>query len=366
MAFCSHGQYEIDRYDIDSLQLFSENQLTYEFNIESPNQGLFFNKNIYSEFPYIKLKILNNTNDTIIKKYKENDDHLTWIRQGGSCGRCDTMLPNDYFILRSGWLVTRSTVVSVDSRITIQYKIGDNWLNCIIQTWGELYPDGYVLDESAPIKVESDSIEKIQSDIKVQDTTGAFYYYTQNKREYIEPIDSFGTYKYHIYLKDLSEIGLDPKLLKSYLKSKDLKVSIREPRESLITWEENDFLILYCMSRDIERIKTLLKGTAIHFMIDFRYHKSRIYLDDTYDIFFSSHLNWSETDVEEFLKTEGIENYKRLRKTNNEFPLEYSFYVEITLDNKYQHSGQHLINKLIKMPEIAWINTGMSSYGVED
>ena len=49
-----------------------------------------------------------------------------------------------------------------------------------------------------------------------------------------------------------------------------------------------------------------------------------------------------------------------------EFSMKYSYFVEFTLDNKYQHSEQNLINKLIDMPEVAWISSGRKTYVKKD
>ena len=71
-----------------------------------------------------------------------------WIRVGGSCGRCDRMAPNDYFILKSGWASWGyHPVGGFRTSIEIQTQIGDSISNCVIRTWGELYPEGYSFDK---------------------------------------------------------------------------------------------------------------------------------------------------------------------------------------------------------------------------
>ncbi|MFM1998504.1 MAG: hypothetical protein RL204_451 [Bacteroidota bacterium] len=148
IAFSGYGQYERDHYKVDSLQIFSGDKLTYEFNLQGPSQGLFFNQYVYSQLPGIELKIYNNTGDTITTSYREKDAHLMWIRVGGSCGRCDTMAPNDYFILKSGWASWGyHPVGGFRTSIEIQTQIGDSISNCVIRTWGELYPEGYSFDK---------------------------------------------------------------------------------------------------------------------------------------------------------------------------------------------------------------------------
>lgn len=143
-----YGQYGKDRFEVDTIQLFSADKLTYEFNLFGPSQGLFFDQYTYSQLPSIKLKIINNSQDTIIKEYREKDAHLMWIRVGGSCGRCDTLAPNDYFVLKSGWAAWGYRPIGpFTTPINIKTKRKDSYATCVIRTWGEIYPEGYFLNK---------------------------------------------------------------------------------------------------------------------------------------------------------------------------------------------------------------------------
>jgi len=364
---------------------YHESKECYFFNLTEINQTLYFDSAIYDNSRPMNVLIKNDTGDTVLIKIKSLQSDKQIFRENST----RYLIPEEYYSISPQFNTTRFGRQSslLNSFFEFYYGTSSQEIDqyFIFRMRGELALDSLpdfkdslntnlpVAKTLAPsnsstlvIRHPKNTADKTLPSETKPDSLGDFYFYSQNKREYIAPIDSFGTYKYHVYLKDLTKIGLDAQLLHSYLKSNDIKVSISKPSGSLLTGEENDFLILYCKSEDIKRIKTLLKGTAIHFMIDSRFHRSDTYLDDTYDLFFSSQLNWNETDVEEFLKTEGIKNYKRLRKTNNEFSKAYSFFVEITLDNKYQHSDQDLINRLIKMPEIAWISSGRTKYTILD
>lgn len=137
-----YSQYSRDRYLVDSLQQFSPDKLTYEFNIDGPTQGLYFDKYLYKKLPNISLKIYNNTNDTLIKVYRERDAHLMWIRTSENCGRCDTLLPNDYFVVRSGWASWQNPRGIFSTTLNISYRTitSNKTKECIIRTWGEIYP----------------------------------------------------------------------------------------------------------------------------------------------------------------------------------------------------------------------------------
>lgn len=98
----SFGQWS-NRYEIDTVQLFTGDNLIYEFNLFGPTQGLFFDSCTYQKLPRIQLKIVNNSEDTVIQHYRSKDAHLMWFRMGGSCNNCDTLAPYEHIILQSGW-----------------------------------------------------------------------------------------------------------------------------------------------------------------------------------------------------------------------------------------------------------------------
>jgi hypothetical protein len=148
-VFNTIGQYGIDRYDVDSLQLFNPEQNVYEFDLVPGTQGLFFDQYLYEEYPmnWITMKIYNRTNETILKHYRERDKHLMWLRMGGNCaGHCDTLRAGEYFILKGAWGNWGNKPMGPFSTpINISFEQGDSTYNCIIQTWGEVYPSGHFM-----------------------------------------------------------------------------------------------------------------------------------------------------------------------------------------------------------------------------
>ncbi|MCH2231808.1 MAG: hypothetical protein MK105_15850 [Crocinitomicaceae bacterium] len=370
--------------------LYQENKECYFFNLSNNNQTLYFDSVIYDNNRPISILVENDLEDTVFFKIKR----LQSDKQKFTEKSTRYLLPKEHYVITLEFNSNRFNKQSIlNSFFECYYNSSSNITDqhFILRLVGNIklgdLPDFEesrfadldipIAKQTAPsylnelvIRAEEDNIdEAMNANLSLDDSDsieGLFYYYTQNKREFIEPIDSFGIYKYHIYLKDLSEIGLNQELLKSYLKSNGIKVTISKPPNHVITSEQNDFLVFYCKSEDIERIKILLKGVDIHFIIDSKHYRNNRFLDDTYDLYFSSNLNWNEDDVGAFLNDNGIKNYKGIRKTNNEFSMKYSYFVEFTLDNKYQHSEQNLINKLIDMPEVAWISSGRKTYVKKD
>lgn len=162
-AFNAIGQYGTGRYDVDSLQLFNPEQKVYEFDLVPGTQGLFFDQYVYEEYPmnWITMKLYNRTNEIIVQHYRERDKHLMWLRMGGSCsGRCDTLRPGEYFILKGGWGNWGSKPQGPFSTpINIPYEQGDSTYNCLIQTWGEVYPVGHPMIRRQHSAIETSSPE---------------------------------------------------------------------------------------------------------------------------------------------------------------------------------------------------------------
>lgn len=266
-SFFSYGQYGKDRYDVDSLQLFTEGQFTYEFNINSPIQGLYFDSVVYENLPMITIKIVNNTDDTIIKRYKEKDRHLMWIRSGGSCGRCDTMLPNAYFELRSAWLSYQYG--SISSVIDIQYQQNGIWKNCRINTWGSLFPEGYTFEKNdtnnpklikaSKHDISKDTLKASEYDIS-KDTVSGLHYWTRagrkkinsNEVNYYTPRLSSDGYKW------VGDKG------KKYLDSLNSMVA---PYGASIKWAKANGMIISCKPINASRISKIIGNRELHIML---------------------------------------------------------------------------------------------------
>jgi hypothetical protein len=373
IAFLSYGQYDKDRYKVDSLQIFLEDKLTYEFNLHGPSQGLFFDRYVYSQLPYIQLKINNNSKDTITKRFREKDAHLMWIRVGGSCGRCDTMAPNDYFILQSGWAGWGYRPVgSFHTSIQIQTQIGDSVANSTIHTWGEVYPEGYSFDkvnaeQKVPEDIDTIRLEEIslydKSDsIKISGSFEGVYFYNWSEKQIINP-DNMGLYTYHVFKRDLEATGLDLDSIMSLLKSKNLYIGFSKPSSSIITWEENYYYTFKCTPNDVLEIKKMLKNINIHLTI--MMGSSPTYLDDNYLVFFTENSDLDEHDVIDIIKGKGVSNYEIIPKTKVNFPKEYSYLIKIRLGNE-QQSNLKLIEDLIAIPEVSWVTSGRQSYSCYD
>lgn len=232
ITFLSYGQYEKGRYKVDSLQIFSGDKLTYEFNLHGSSQGLFFDRYVYSQLPYIQLKIYNNTEDTITTRYREKDAHLMWIRAGAK-GSCETMAPNDYFILRSGWAGWGNRPVGpFRNLIQIQTQNGDSVANSTIYTWGEIYPEKYNFNydtvESKHVKSPEDSALKgplfpganseTQSNQMLTDYIDSCF----NKE--IFPKKDIGKIVYFEFTIDRNGEVVEPKVLKSVSPSIDKEI----------------------------------------------------------------------------------------------------------------------------------------------
>lgn len=334
IALSGHGQYERDHYKVDSLQIFSGDKLTYEFNLQGPSQGLFFNRYVYSQLPGIELKIYNNTRDTISASYREKDAHLMWIRVGGSRGKCDTMAPNDYFILKSGWASWGyHPVGGFRTSIEIQTQIGDSISNCVIRTWGELYPEDYTFNKDKLEQNVPDNIDTIRSkEIHVydiaKDTISGLHYWSHAGKEKINPS------KVKYYTPRLVSDGYNwiGERGRKYLDSLNTLVA---PFGASIKWAEADGMIITCNSKDSQIISRILGKRNLYIMLS-----RQEWLEDRYRIEFKNDLS----------KEEITTVLNRLNLEPN--LIDGSKVAFVTLSNSPKDNNNSITDQLAKMKEI--------------
>jgi hypothetical protein len=288
-----------------------------------------------------------------------------WIRAGGNCGRCETMAPNDYFILQSGWAGWGNRPFGpFHTSIQIQTQIGDSVANSTIHTWGEIYPEKYNFNDDT---LESKEVDvRLYSDmsdsIKISDSINGLYYYNWSEKQIISP-DNMGLYTYHVFKRDLEATGFDLDSIKSLLRSKNLYRGFSKPSTSIITYEEIDFYTFKSRPNDVLEIKKMLKGINVHLTV--RMGSSPTYLDDSYLVFFTEGLGLDEHNVIDIIKGKGVSNYEIIPKTKVNFPKEYSYLIKIRLGND-QVSNLKLIEDLIESSEVSWVTSGRQSYSSND
>lgn len=333
IAFLSYGQYEKDRYKVDSLQIFSGDKLTYEFNLHGPTQGLFFDRYVYSQLPYIQLKINNNTEDTITKRYREKDAHLMWIRVGGNCGRCDTMAPNDYFILQSGWAGWGYRPVgSFHTSIQIQTQIGDSIANSTIHTWGQIYPEGYSFDkvdveQKVPENIDTIRIKEISVYDLSMDTLKALHYWNTYRKEEIHSIQVKYFTPYLAFDRH--------KRKENKIKYIDSLNNLIAPYKATIKSAEAGGMFIYCVPKNASQVSEILGKRELHIMTP----DQRILLD-RYRIEFKN----------EMTKEEIINIFEPFNIVPALIEGTHIAYIELT--NSPEDNNNQITNQLAKIKEI--------------
>lgn len=128
--------WEIDRYQLDSLQEYTAGVDTYTFYLSSGSQGLYFNISEVSRFPQTYLRIVNNTGGTVIARHRMRDSHVMWFR---ASPLNDTLAPGDAMVLFPG-TANAGSVFSYpfSSTINITYLSEGEEFSCVIQTWGKV------------------------------------------------------------------------------------------------------------------------------------------------------------------------------------------------------------------------------------
>ena len=140
--FSSLSQHwEIDRYEVDTLQIYNPQETTYTFYIDAKSQGFFVNKEKVVWLPGVRIKIVNNTGKTITNNtYREHDGRVMWYREKWN----KTLQPGEEMILVSKWSAHRMPRVPFSRSISFVYTIDTSSYSFSLQTWGEFVVD---LDE---------------------------------------------------------------------------------------------------------------------------------------------------------------------------------------------------------------------------
>lgn len=348
---CACAQTGMERYKTDTLHVFSAGQLTYEFHFAGPSEGLYFDRFIYSGHPpRITLKIINNTADTIINRYKERDSRLSWIREGG---RSDTLRPGECMTLWSGWNGHPQPAGMINSPVNLNYSIRGDQKSQIINIWGELYPDDY-----APAENKKETLPDTS-----ETTPQRIYYIDRKKGRAIDPIDTSGVYRFHVFIEDLERQNPGKTKEALNVRCRGLAAITTAP-EGLGIHEKDRFYILLTKPENVAQVRRLLNNVDLHMMTN-----SHTYLDDTYHLFFSPGLNWTKQQVADFLKEKGIAKYEAIKSFEEWkalYPHHYSYAVKIKLDNADQKYNLDLINDLRELPEMEWITFGIRQYDVLD
>jgi len=121
--------YTIDKYQLDSVQVYSPQIKKYIFNLAGPKQGLFCDSLKLDSLPMIEIELVNNTNSPLIHSYKERDCSVLWLRKA----KYDTLHPGESMLLRSAWL---RKIGNFNCPIRINSTYDGIQSQYIIQTWG--------------------------------------------------------------------------------------------------------------------------------------------------------------------------------------------------------------------------------------
>jgi hypothetical protein len=149
ISLCGYAQYGIDRYEVDSLQFYSKDIVTYDFYLDKPLQGFYFDSIYYLERPNIIVRIINNTSDTVLIRYRERSSRIHWYRQNGRYN--DPMAPGEQLILLGKWPDIQP-IGSFNSPINLSYVLGDSLYHNRINVWGSVFPQKESISQR-PIKV---------------------------------------------------------------------------------------------------------------------------------------------------------------------------------------------------------------------
>lgn len=149
ISLCGYSQNGIDRFEVDSLQLYSNDVVTYDFYLDKPLQGLYFDSIFYLDRPNIIVRIINNTTDTVINRYKERDSRILWLRQNGRYN--EPLAPGEQLILRGHWSDIQPKG-PLNSPINLSYVLGDSLHHNRINVWGSVFPQKES-NSQRPIKV---------------------------------------------------------------------------------------------------------------------------------------------------------------------------------------------------------------------
>jgi hypothetical protein len=149
ISLCGYSQYGIDRYEVDSLQFYSKDIVTYDFYLDKPLQGFYFDSIYYLDRPNIIVRIINNTSDTVLNRYKERSSRIHWLRKDARYN--DPLAPGEQLILLGKWPDIQPKG-SFNSPINLSYVQGDSLYHNRINVWGSVFPQKESISQR-PIKV---------------------------------------------------------------------------------------------------------------------------------------------------------------------------------------------------------------------
>lgn len=149
ISLCGYAQYGIDRYEVDSLQFYSKDIVTYDFYLDKPLQGFYFDSIYYLDRPNIIVRIINNTSDTVLNRYKERSSRIHWLRKNARYN--DPLAPGEQLILLGKWPDIQPKG-PFNSPINLSYVLGDSLYHNRINVWGSVFPQKESISQR-PIKV---------------------------------------------------------------------------------------------------------------------------------------------------------------------------------------------------------------------
>lgn len=152
ISLCGITQNGVDRYEVDSLQLYSSDIVTYDFYLDKPLQGLYFDSIYYLDRPNFIVRIINNTSDTVLNRYKERSSRIHWLRKNARYN--DPLAPGEHLILLGKWPDIQPKG-PFNSPINLSYAVGDRLYHNRINVWGAVFPQKESISQR-PIKVNKE------------------------------------------------------------------------------------------------------------------------------------------------------------------------------------------------------------------
>lgn len=348
ISLCGYAQNGIDRFEVDSLQLYSKDIVTYDFYLDKPFQGLYFDNIVYLDRPNIIVRIINNTTDTIVNRYKERDSRIYWLRQNGSF---ESLAPGEKMVLRGAW-VDAQPMGSFNSPIRLSYLIEDSLHQNRINVWGSVYPHKDSISQGVNMNLFSDNLHvdedkdviEIEDNSKNETNSNDLYYFNSIGKR----IKIGAQYKGIYYMKrttfDTQQMFQYSNSSKEYL---DSLSTLLKPLNAKIKYGLDGFII-ECELNKLMLLKKKLGDRPLYQLVE-----ERRYLEDIFIITFNA--NVSEEKVKEIFKAMKIDKYR----------FENSQRVFIYLSNSPIDNNNKITDQLATLKEIKRIQQQTIRFPIE-
>lgn len=175
------------------------------------------------------------------------------------------------------------------------------------------------------------------------------HYYSRNERV---PIDSNMIGSFHISAQELKNAEINIEDVRKYVSSFDGTVGTHPSRSVSI------YYILKINPEHINTVRKKFSGIKFQQMLS-----QYSYLGDTYILYFTPSLKWTEQEVLTFLEKKNLTVLnEKIWKRSGKYSKYYSYYAEVELIDSNNKSQITLINELMSLFEIEFIDSSTAAY----